>query len=313
MSIIQFVSSGGVAIVGGDLNKADQAEVKGIITLCGDKLQAYSNSMPALVPHMHVQNCNYLFVGKDTQYYHFVFTNNFGATNVNCRDYTSHGRVKLETIVGELKKEGDEIVWACSFPANITLAQNEPYIQEGIVDYVGNILKVEETASLDRGKTHYNPVVLAAELSEGLEKFKQACPAGACTALIMQCGSTQDHMDIVAAIKSTLDRNNIIGLCAQDKKFMDDPFLNAKTYMHACNFGVAVFDHLSEGEVNPEVSLELGYMLGLGKRVLLLKDKSISHAFTDLTGSQYKHFDTANLVATLPPQIDQWLSDNDLL
>jgi hypothetical protein len=42
--------------------------------------------------------------------------------------------------------------------------------------------------------------------------------------------------------------------------------------MDACHFGVAVFEQVVETDYNPNVSLELGYMLAQDKRLLLLED-----------------------------------------
>lgn len=50
-------------------------------------------------------------------------------------------------------------------------------------------------------------------------------------------------------------------------------------------------------------------MLGLGKDVLLLKDKTLKSLQTDLTGKLYKEFDTHDVKATLPEQINKWLRD----
>ena len=304
---------GGVAIVGGDLKEADQLELKKIVKLFGDKVQGYANTMSALAPHIKVLECNHLFVAKDSMHFHLVFTNNFGGTNVNYRDLTEMGRVELKSIVTQLRSEGDDVIWAFSCPANIALAENEPYIQEGVVEYVGNILKAEETASLETHQTHYTPVISTPEISTGIKAFQKACPAGAKTVFIMQSGNSKLHVDIVTAIKNALDRHDFIGLRADDRKFMDDPFSNTKTYMHSCDFGIAIFDHMAEEELDPKVALELGYMMGLGKDVLLLRDKILAQSTTDLTGTQYKFFDADNLVASIPSQIEEWLKGFDLL
>lgn len=82
--------------------------------------------------------------------------------------------------------------------------------------------------------------------------------------------------------------------------------------MHACDFGVAVFDRITEDDFNPNVSLEVGYMLGMGKNVLLLKDKTLKSLQTDLTGKLYKPFDTTDIEGTLKPEVDKWLVDKGL-
>ena len=93
---------------------------------------------------------------------------------------------------------------------------------------------------------------------------------------------------------------------------MDDLFPNIKVYMHACDFGVAVFDRITEDDFNPNVTLEVGYMLGMGKDVLLLKDKTLKSLSTDLTGRLYKPFDTTDVSGTMPAQIEKWLNDKGL-
>jgi hypothetical protein len=50
-------------------------------------------------------------------------------------------------------------------------------------------------------------------------------------------------------------------------------------------------------------------MLGMGKTVLLLKDKTLKYLQTDLTGKLYKQFDTTDIDNTMPPQIEKWLLD----
>jgi len=82
--------------------------------------------------------------------------------------------------------------------------------------------------------------------------------------------------------------------------------------MHGCDFGLAVFDRITEDDFNPNVSLEVGYMLGMGKDVLLLKDKTLKSLPTDLTGKLYKEFDTTDIESTMPQQIDKWLSDKGI-
>jgi len=151
------------------------------------------------------------------------------------------------------------------------------------------------------------------EIASGLEKFQQDYPAGKKTAfIIMQFGSTKLHTDIVECIKTTLEKHDIIALRADDKEYIDDLFPNVKVYMHASDFGIAIFDRITEDDFNPNVTLEVGYMLGLGKNVLLLKDKTLKSLSTDLTGRLYKQFDTTDVLKTMPEQVEKWLSDKGL-
>jgi len=82
--------------------------------------------------------------------------------------------------------------------------------------------------------------------------------------------------------------------------------------MHGCGFGIAIFDRISEEYFNPNVSLEVGYMLGLGKRVLLLKDQSLRSIHTDLVGRLYTAFDTQDPASSIGKAIGKWLRDRNI-
>ncbi|MNR18345.1 hypothetical protein D3C85_1350690 [compost metagenome] len=148
------------------------------------------------------------------------------------------------------------------------------------------------------------------EIASGLERFRADYPLGTKTAfIIMQFGNTKPHADVVNCIRDTLAVHGIIALRADDKEYMDDLFANIKTYMHACDFGIAVFDRITEDDFNPNVSLEVGYMMGMGKDVLLLKDQTLRNLHTDLAGRLYKQFDTRDTQGSMPAPINKWLAD----
>ena len=109
------------------------------------------------------------------------------------------------------------------------------------------------------------------EIASGIEKFRRDYASHQKTAfIIMQFGTTKLHSQMVECIKTTLKKHGIIALRADDKQYMDDLFPNIKVYLHACNFGIAIFDRITEDDFNPNVTLEVGYMLGMDKDVLLM-------------------------------------------
>jgi hypothetical protein len=191
----------------------------------------------------------------------------------------------------------------------VALPELEEYIQSIVQQYVNTVLQSQQKPN----KNISSEAVSMPEIASGLEKFRADYPIGNKTAfIIMQFGHTKPHQEIVACIKSTLKKHGIAALRADDKEYMDDLFPNIKTYMHACDFGLAVYDRITEDDFNPNVSLEVGYMLGMGKNVLLLKDKTLKSLQMDLTGKLYKPFDTTDIDKTLPQQIEKWLSDRGL-
>jgi predicted nucleotide-binding protein len=61
------------------------------------------------------------------------------------------------------------------------------------------------------------------------------------------------------------------------------------------------------------VSLEVGYLLGLRKPVLLLKDQTLPRLPSDLVGRLYTEFNTFDVKGTLPAGIQHWLVNKKLL
>lgn len=146
------------------------------------------------------------------------------------------------------------------------------------------------------------------EIRDSLEHFQTDYPDPLKAAFIMmKFGTSKVHSDITAAIRSALLPHGIQGLRADDKHYSDDLFPNVMTYMRGCGFGIAVFERIETNEFNPNVSLEVGYMLALGKPVCLLKDKTLTGLQTDLVGKLYSLFDTYEITNTINIELSKWL------
>lgn len=114
--------------------------------------------------------------------------------------------------------------------------------------------------------------------------------------------------EIYDIIQNYFKENGYNILRADQYSYTDDLWDNVMTYMYGCKQAIAVFDQINYREFNPNIALEVGFMLSLRKRVLLLKDKSIPNMPTDIIGKIYRPFDTHNL-STVTPQLKRWLSD----
>lgn len=148
------------------------------------------------------------------------------------------------------------------------------------------------------------------DITEPLNLFYKDYPQETNTAfLVMQFKDSGFHNQIVTQIKETCKNFGIIALRADDKEYADDLFSNVKTYMHACKFGIAVFERITEDDINPNVSLEVGYILGMGKKVCLLKDRSLKQLQTDLAGKLYKPFDLQKIKESIDTQLTKWIQD----
>jgi nucleoside 2-deoxyribosyltransferase len=83
--------------------------------------------------------------------------------------------------------------------------------------------------------------------------------------------------------------------------------------MHGCDFGIAIFDEVEEHTFNPNIAFETGYMFGLEKPVLLLKDRRLRTLPSDLLGLLYKEFDPDNVRDTVPQKIREFAEEKNLI
>ena len=131
--------------------------------------------------------------------------------------------------------------------------------------------------------------------------------------LIMSFKGTPAHRMIHNTLKSTLDRHELNLLRADDKSYSDDLMTNIEAYLYGCRFAIAVYERIMSESYNPNVTLEVGYFMGLRKPICLLKEKTLKTLNTDLTGKLYIEFDTQEIDSTIPHQIDKWLRDKAII
>jgi protein-tyrosine-phosphatase/nucleoside 2-deoxyribosyltransferase len=127
--------------------------------------------------------------------------------------------------------------------------------------------------------------------------------------LMMRFQDTEQNREIHEAIKTQLAYYGLNLLRADEKNYAEWLWDNVRAYMDACAFGIAVFEQIDEQSFNPNVSLELGYMLAQDKPVLLLKQEHLPSMPSDVVGRLYRPFDAFRITKTTQPQIRQWLQD----
>ncbi len=307
MSVLEYITSaGGMARIGGDLPESECKQIKDFVKSFGMKLRDRALKLQIPASQLSIRQSNFLFVGKDLQHHHILFVTKTGDTAINYKDLSSYGRLDLQTIVHQLRLEAGEVVWAFSYSIQLPTSEWDSFIENEVTRYIDTTLEAQKRVSEE--------AAILSEIATGMEQFRKDYPEGIKTAfLMMQFEETKPHGEIVKTIKDELSEYGIVGLKADDKDYMDDLFPNIKVYMHACDFGVAIFDRITEDDFNPNVTLEVGYMFGLGKKVLLLKDKTLKTLSTDLAGKLYKPFDTTDIPKTLPKQLEKWLTDKGLI
>ncbi len=152
------------------------------------------------------------------------------------------------------------------------------------------------------------------EIQDSLRRFQvEHTDRSRVAFIMMQFQQTPAHDNITEAIKATLGKHGIVGVRADEKEYHDDLLPNVLTYLHGCGFGIAVFERIKTEEAhNPNVALEVGYLLAMGKPVCLLKDRNLPRLQADLVGRLYRQFDSYDPADTIPPQVSGWLRDRGL-
>jgi len=153
------------------------------------------------------------------------------------------------------------------------------------------------------------------ELAPFVDHFQADYPEPSkCAFLMMKYEDTKLHRAIIECIRNTCAQHDIAVLRADDdKRYADELLPNVRTHMHGCGFGIALFERIKENDFNPNVSLEVGYMMAMGKPVCLLKDSTLPLLQTNLLGMLYEPFDTQNPETTIPPVLTKWLKDKSLI
>lgn len=127
--------------------------------------------------------------------------------------------------------------------------------------------------------------------------------------IMMRFRQTKQHQAILDELRKTLKYYGLNGLRADDKSYSDTLWSNVKSYMDACDWGIAVLDQIEDDDFNPNVSLELGYMMALKKPVLLLKENRLKVLPSDIVGNLYKTFDPYDIPNTIRSAVLEWLRD----
>ena len=119
--------------------------------------------------------------------------------------------------------------------------------------------------------------------------------------------------DIWDTLSLTLATYGLTARRADKKTYVDQLWENVCVYMLGCRYGIAVLEDRAANELNPNVTLEYGFMKALNRPVALLRDLNFKHDRADLTGKLAKPFeiDTDSVLnkATLQQAVSDWLVD----
>ena len=127
--------------------------------------------------------------------------------------------------------------------------------------------------------------------------------------LMIRFREAAQYEKIAQALSKVLAQYSLTLVRADYLQHHDELWANVRECMNSSSYGVAVFEHITEASLSPNVSLELGYMLAKGKRCLLLKEKRIPSLQADLVGHLCHEFDSDNISESVDGEVRKWLRD----
>ena len=152
------------------------------------------------------------------------------------------------------------------------------------------------------------------DLQPFMEKFvADHNDSAKCGFVMMRLERSKFHSAVFKAIQDTCKPHGLKALRADQKRYSADLLANVRTYMHGCSFGIAIFERVARNKFNPNVSIEVGYMMALGKPVCLLRDKALDRLHSDLVGRLYETFDSRWVGKTIKKVLEGWLRETGII
>jgi len=124
------------------------------------------------------------------------------------------------------------------------------------------------------------------------------------------------YRESIRLIRETLASIGLRGWTADEKALDPQLWESVQGYLIGCKAGIAVFTNDDRGGkedatvFNPNVSIEVGYMLSKHKPVLLLKEKRLARLPTDMVGFLYEDFDIENAPESIPRAVRKWVEQS---
>lgn len=151
----------------------------------------------------------------------------------------------------------------------------------------------------------YDPMATRLPIySEDEQEFYNRYGHGA-VFVIMPFAKTYDK--IYKYIKEYLGTKGITAIRADDYKFNRDLWPNVELYLECCKMAIVLFPY-DDSKFNPNVALELGYMLSKGGKICLLKENQVK-MFSDVSSIMYNTYKERSYKRDISKALDTWIAN----
>lgn len=181
----------------------------------------------------------------------------------------------------------------------------EPMIEAAVVEQVASTERSVRLGALGdlTGVSHLEPY---------LRSFLDEHPDPSRNVFVMMRFMDSPQLnEIYPAIKETLAARGYHATRADDRDYTGELWTNIEVYLTCCHLGIAVFEDIEKREFNPNVALELGYMLARRRRCLILKEQHLPSLPADVINRLYKPFNMFDVANSIAREVACWV-DVDL-
>jgi len=242
---------------------------------------------------------NIIYIIKTPIHLVWIFAlSSYGDARVYLNDYTS---TNIDEIIRFLKSQTSNqnarVIHHCIFNSSSIKDVSDISIQAVAQEYVGILNLV---------KHRYQPQVHSKSKYNN-SQFRKLYGGKKTAFIIMKFSKDERFNKALEIIKGKLAEYGIVGIRADEEQFASTIWENIKVYMDNADYGIAIAESVEDQYINSNVSVEIGYMLALKKKVCLLKEKSLDKLHSDFAGIIYKEFDIDNVEDSLPITLEKWM------
>lgn len=141
MSAIEYLMNGGMALTNSELPDNEQILCNEFIKKFGSNLSKLGRNFQMPASQLSIYKMNFLFIGKDTSNFHFLFVDKSGGNQINYKDLSSFGKVSIDQLIHQIRIEFGEVHWAFSIPITQITNIADAEIEELANQYVQAILE----------------------------------------------------------------------------------------------------------------------------------------------------------------------------
>lgn len=97
--------------------------------------------------------------------------------------------------------------------------------------------------------------------------------------------------EVIRAVQDAVTACQYAPRIASENNYHNSLWDNVELHLLGCSRGIAIVEDKHSSELNPNVAMEWGWMVGMGRRVLYLVEKDFAHARADWGGLIKEGFD----------------------